>query len=191
MKPIDRHVLYGLWITAGYSAEVSQEWKEWARSRFVSPYLRNTLWDMGYALDTLESAVPWSMFEQARVNTLAGIRSTLEAEGVGGHAFSHLSHLYTDGAGFYITYIFPRSEDPEGTLSTWRAVKRSACESILAGGGTISHQHGVGLDHRDALPGEKSRAGMQLIRAVAQAVDPAGVLNPGKLIAVDPPEPSL
>jgi alkyldihydroxyacetonephosphate synthase len=165
--------------------------KEWAHSRFKSPYLRNTLWQMGYALDTLESAVSWNAFEQARVNALAGIRNVLEVEGVGGLAFSHLSHLYADGAGFYITYIFPRSEDPHETLSTWRAAKRSASNAILDGGGTISHQHGVGLDHRDDLPGEKGPLGVQLIRAFAQAVDPAGILNPGKLIAADPSDTQI
>jgi len=157
--------------------------REWERSRFRSPYLRNTLWEMGYALDTLESAVPWSAFEQVRTSTVASICDAFVAAGTTGHVFSHLSHLYVDGAGFYVTYIFPRSGDAEETLSNWRKAKRAASETILAGGGTISHQHGVGLDHHEGLAQEKGQVGIRLLSALANAVDPAGILNPGKLIA--------
>ncbi|MEJ2012416.1 MAG: FAD-linked oxidase C-terminal domain-containing protein [Anaerolineales bacterium] len=157
--------------------------KEWSKSRFRSPYLRNTLWDMGYALDTLESAVPWAGFEAARSGTLAALRDAFEASSVPGVAFSHLSHVYADGAGFYITYIFPRAGTAGETLSRWRLLKRSASDAISASGGTISHQHGVGIDHRDDLEAEKGRLGLQLLSALAGTVDPAGILNPGKLVA--------
>jgi alkyldihydroxyacetonephosphate synthase len=157
--------------------------KEWSRSRFRSPYLRNTLWAMGYALDTLESAVSWAGFEVARSNTLSAMRAAFEASNIPGIVFSHLSHVYADGAGFYITCIFPRAGTADETLSRWRLLKRSASDAITASGGTISHQHGVGLDHRDDLEVEKGRLGLQLISALTRAVDPAGILNPGKLIA--------
>lgn len=157
--------------------------REWARSRFRSPYLRNTLWEMGYALDTLESAVPWSALEQVRSSTISAIRAAMQQAGIQGLVFSHLSHLYVDGAGFYVTYIFPRAKAPEETHAHWHIFKRAASDAITAGGGTISHQHGVGLDHKSDLPHEKGRLGMQLLSSMANTVDPAGILNPGKLMA--------
>ena len=74
------------------------------------------------------------------------------------HAFSHLSHLYPDGSSIYATYVFRRAADPDETLERWRRLKAAASEAIVAGGGTISHQHGVGRDHAPYLAGREGRA---------------------------------
>ena len=99
------------------------------------------------------------------------------------HAFSHLSHVYPTGSSLYTTYVFRLADDPEETLERWRRLKRSVSEAIVAGGGTISHQHGVGTDHAPYLPLEKGELGMAALADLARRFDPDGVMNPGKLLA--------
>ncbi len=159
--------------------------RTWEKSRFRSPYLRNTLWEEGYALDTLESAVPWENFERLRNAVLSVMRRTFEDRNIPALIFSHLSHIYEDGVSFYVTYLYPRQPEPELTLDIWKAVKHAASEAIVTMEGTISHQHGVGLDHRRYLDAEKSQVGMDMLRLMLQACDPDQILNPGKLLCED------
>ena len=161
--------------------------KFWRKSRFLSPYLRNTLWTRGYAIDTLETALPWFSVLPAAKAIKSALHNALDqsagSEGLsGGLVFSHLSHVYRDGASIYTTFLFPRSADPAETLERWQAAKSAACQVIVAYHGTISHQHGVGSDHASYLPAEKGLVGVQALAAVCQTLDPYGLLNPGKLI---------
>jgi alkyldihydroxyacetonephosphate synthase len=96
--------------------------------------------------------------------------------------FSHLSHVYRDGASIYTTFLFPRSADPAETMERWQAAKSAASQAIVACRGTISHQHGVGSDHSSYLPAEKGLVGVQALAAACHSLDPNGLLNPGKLI---------
>ena len=98
--------------------------------------------------------------------------------------FTHLSHMYTDGASLYVTYLFRQGSSPEETLRRWHLMKDAASRRIVAHGGTISHQHGVGLDHAPYLAAEKGELGMQALRSAFQFFDPNGMMNPGKLIEV-------
>lgn len=154
---------------------------EWHKSRFRTPYLRNTLWELGYASDTLETALPWEGVAGMVDAVEAALREALARFGERGHIFTHLSHLYPHGASVYTTYLFRLAADPDETLARWRAMKAAASEAIVAGGGTISHQHGVGLDHANYLPAEKGPLGMSALRAACAVFDPAGIMNPGKL----------
>lgn len=153
--------------------------RQWYKNRFFLPYLRNSLWEAGYALDTLETALPWSEARQL----IDKLTEKMGSAGVGGrvHVFTHLSHVYPDGCSIYVTYIFRVSEDPQQTLSDWRVLKRTASETIVAANGTISHQHGVGTDHREYLGAEKGELGLKLLRETGRVLDPAGSLNWGKL----------
>ncbi len=74
------------------------------------------------------------------------------------HAFSHLSHVYPTGSSLYATYVFRQAADPDETLDRWRRLKSAASEAIVAHGGTISHQHGIGVDHAPYLEAEKGAA---------------------------------
>jgi alkyldihydroxyacetonephosphate synthase len=154
----------------------------WRKNRFLTPYLRNTLWELGYALDTVETALPWNKVEATAEATQEAIRNALEACGERALVFAHLSHVYGDGASIYTTYLWRRSPDPEETLQQWRAMKHEASRVIMARGGTISHQHGVGVDHAPYLKVEKGELGLGMIEAVRDRLDPGRVLNPGKLI---------
>ena len=153
----------------------------WEKSRFYSPYLRNTLWEKGVAVDTLETALPWKNVPAAAMEISASIREAMEALGEQVLVIAHLSHVYRDGASVYTTFLFRRTQDPDQLLERWQAMKRAASLTIQHNGGTISHQHGVGEDHAPYLPAEKGPLGMQAIRNACATFDPDGMMNPGKL----------
>ncbi|HET7479906.1 MAG TPA: FAD-binding oxidoreductase [Rubrobacteraceae bacterium] len=158
--------------------------REWRNNRFRVPYLRNTLWEKGWAVDTLETATVWSAVVPTARDVLRALRSTLDGERV--LAMAHLSHVYPTGASLYFTFFFWLAADPESTLERWRALKAAASRAIVARGATISHQHGVGADHLPYLEKEKGARGVAMLEALARAVDPDATMNPGKLI----PNPS-
>jgi len=151
--------------------------RQWYKNRFFLPYLRNSLWEAGYAVDTMETALPWSKAGQL----VDRLKKELSLTGERVHVFIHLSHVYPDGCSIYVTYIFRLAEDPERTLANWQTLKRAASQAIVAAGGTISHQHGVGTDHREYLGAEKGELGLELLRETGRVLDPAGILNTGKL----------
>ncbi len=155
--------------------------KLWFDSRFTTPYLRNNLWECGYALDTLESVFPWSKVATVKDEIESALFNGLQNENERLIVFSHLSHMYTDGASLYVTYLFRRTADADQTLGRWKKLKKAASEVIVKNHGTISHQHGVGVDHRPYLPLEKGTLGMQSIRNFYRTFDPSGCMNPGKL----------
>ena len=154
----------------------------WRKSRFLAPYLRNTLWERGYAIDTLETALPWPAVIPTTIAIKSAIRNGLRDVDERVLVFAHLSHVYADGASVYVTYLWRRTVDPDETLQRWQRLKRAASQIIVKNGGTISHQHGVGLDHAPYLKAEKGELGMRMIEAVRRTLDPDRLLNPGKLI---------
>ena len=155
--------------------------RAWRKNRFRAPYLRNGLWEAGFAVDTLETALPWSRIPAAVEAVEAALRRGLEPHGETVHVMSHLSHVYPDGASLYTTYIF-RLADPDATLERWRTLKGAASRAVVESGGTISHQHGVGGDHAPYLEAEKGVLGLKALGAAVKALDPEGLMNPGKLL---------
>jgi alkyldihydroxyacetonephosphate synthase len=156
--------------------------RQWQRSRFRTPYLRNTLWEAGYAVDTLETAVAWDRVPAMAASLAPSIRRGLAAEGERVHAFTHLSHVYPTGSSLYTTFVFRLADDPDVTLERWRRLKATASEAIVRLGGTISHQHGVGSDHARYLAAEKGVLGMAALGDLARRFDPAGIMHPGVLL---------
>ena len=153
----------------------------WRKSRFRTPYLRNNLWELGYALDTLETAVPWVRVMQTASDLKNAIRYGLQNENERVLVFAHLSHVYNDGASIYVTYAFRRAQTPHETLTRWEKLKRAASHIIVAQRGTISHQHGVGVDHAPYVIAEKGALGILALENSLRALDPYGMMNPGKL----------
>lgn len=156
--------------------------ERWSHNRFRSAYLRNPLWEMGYAVDTLETAAPWSRMAPLVDGVEEAIRTAMAESGERVHVFTHLSHLYPTGSSAYTTYLFRVAADPAETLERWKRLKEAASRAIVERGGTISHQHGVGVDHRPYLEAEKGELGMRAIRTLLQGFDPSGVMNPDVLI---------
>ncbi|HUD76499.1 MAG TPA: FAD-binding oxidoreductase [Streptosporangiaceae bacterium] len=151
----------------------------WRRSRFDAPYLRDSLLDAGALAETLETATSWGNLAALHQSVRGALTATLTAAGTPPVVMCHVSHVYRSGASLYFTVVAAQAGDPIGQ---WAAAKRAASAAILAGAGTITHHHAVGLDHRDYLTAEIGELGVTVLRAVKSALDPAGIMNPGKLI---------
>jgi alkyldihydroxyacetonephosphate synthase len=157
--------------------------ERWKKNRFRNVYLRNAAWERGYAIDTVETALDWPRVTPAMRAVEQAAANALAADGEQVHAYTHLSHLYPQGASVYTTFIWRLAGDYEADLARWRRLKTAASEAIVASGGTISHQHGVGTDHAPWLRAEKGELGMEALRTLFQRFDPDGCMNPGKLLA--------
>jgi alkyldihydroxyacetonephosphate synthase len=156
--------------------------RQWDAARYNQPYLRNTLWEAGYAVDTIETATDWARAPQLAAALVQTLNAGLEGENERVHAFAHLSHLYSSGTSIYVTYLFRQSPRPEGTYRRWLTLKTAASRTIVEHGGTISHQHGVGRDHVPYLAVEKGELGMAALRDVAARFDPGGLMDPEVLL---------
>lgn len=148
----------------------------WRHGRFNGPRQRDALMNAGVCVETLETATHWSQLNELYAKVRLALTDSLGRAIV----MCHISHAYETGASLYFTVIAPRSiDDPAGQ---WKRAKAAACEAI-AGLGTISHHHAVGVDHAPYLPAEIGDLGMEVLAAVKKTLDPSGILNPGKLIA--------
>jgi alkyldihydroxyacetonephosphate synthase len=149
----------------------------WYHGRFSGPYLRDELLTRGLLVDTLETATTWSNLAALYEAVGAALRRTLGPRSL---VMCHVSHLYRSGASLYFTFLSGQSED---ALGQWRTVKEAASRAIVEGGGTITHHHGVGRDHLPWMDAEVGELGLGLLRAAKERLDPAGVMNPGKLLS--------
>jgi alkyldihydroxyacetonephosphate synthase len=152
----------------------------WLRGRYAGPYLRDALLDQGAFVETLETATSWSNLPVLYAAVTKALRTSLSERGTPPLIMCHVSHLYRSGASLYFTFM--ARQEPEAALDQWWAAKSAACEAIVASGGTITHHHAVGRDHARWLAGEVSEVGVDLIRAAKERLDPAGIMNPGKLL---------
>jgi alkyldihydroxyacetonephosphate synthase len=155
--------------------------RAWEHGRYRGPYLRDTLMGMGAMVETLETSHAWSRYGELHGAIRDAIRDALEGQGTPGLVFCHLSHAYPDGASLYFTFISRARRGAE--LEQWAAVKRAACEAIVAHGGTITHHHAVGRDHAPYMEAEVGATGVEVLRALKERLDPAGIMNPGKLLS--------
>jgi alkyldihydroxyacetonephosphate synthase len=152
----------------------------WLESRFSAPYLRDELITQGVMVETLETATRWSNVQALHRAVCTAIAETLDAGGTPGLVMCHVSHLYETGASLYFTFLARQREGEE--LEQWRAVKQAASQAIVDGGGTITHHHAVGRDHVPWLRDEVGLQGLAALRALKAELDPAGIMNPGKLL---------
>ncbi|MGH2868907.1 MAG: FAD-binding oxidoreductase [Solirubrobacteraceae bacterium] len=150
----------------------------WAHGRFAGPYLRDALLDAGALVETLETVTFWSSVRGLYDAARGALRDALTEQGTPPVILCHISHVYPAGASLYFTIACAQLRDP---AAQWRLAKRAASDAILAAGGSITHHHGVGRDHREWLEREIG-LGMRVLQAVKATVDPAGILNPGILI---------
>ncbi len=152
----------------------------WARGRFHGPYLRELLMDRGVLVETFETAAQWRDHQSLYRAVSSRVGSAMEEQGMDGVVMCHLSHAYPDGASLYFTVISSQGRD--GGAESWPRVKSAALEAIQSGGGTASHHHATGRDHAPWVEGELGELGVAALRAVKEQLDPAGIMNPGKLL---------
>ncbi|MEW9549348.1 FAD-binding oxidoreductase [Nonomuraea sp. NPDC050783] len=152
--------------------------RAWEHGRFSAPYLRDALLAAGATVETLETAGFWAnlprLYDAVRLALLGALGSPL--------VMCHISHVYETGASLYFTVVTPQNEDP---VAQWERAKAEVNAAVVAAGGTISHHHGVGRDHRAAYAAEIGPLGAGVLRAVKARLDPAGILNPGVLVPED------
>jgi alkyldihydroxyacetonephosphate synthase len=152
----------------------------WLKARFSAPYLRDELLTQGVMVETLETATRWSNVRALHRAVGDAIAQALSAGGTPGLVMCHVSHLYETGASLYFTFIARQQEGAE--IEQWRSAKEAASEAIVTHGGTITHHHAVGRDHAPWMGEEVGESGLGALRALKAELDPAGIMNPGKLL---------
>jgi alkyldihydroxyacetonephosphate synthase len=148
------------------------------RSAFLQmPYLRDLLLRTGVLSDTFETAITWDRVPAFHADVMGATQAAL---GEPSRVSCRMTHVYPDGPALYYTVLAPvdRGDEEE----RWHAMKRAAGDAIIAAGGTITHHHAVGRDHRPWYDAQRPEPFAAALRAAKGAVDPAGRLNPGVLI---------
>ncbi|PWV72862.1 alkyldihydroxyacetonephosphate synthase [Nocardia neocaledoniensis] len=169
----------GLLAAAGGTALGEAPAQQWEHGRFAAPYLRDALLDVGVLCETLETATTWANLANLKVKVTGALTDALGAQGTPALVMCHISHTYPTGASLYFTVVAKQLDDP---IAQWRVAKSAAGDAIVAAGGTITHHHAVGADHRPWMSAEIGDLGVRVLRAVKRELDPAGILNPGKLV---------
>ncbi|MFD9125025.1 FAD-binding oxidoreductase [Kitasatospora sp. NPDC059571] len=166
-------------LAAGGTPLGAEPARAWEHGRFNAPYLRDALLDAGALCETLETATDWANLGRLKSAATEALQGALTASGTASLVLCHISHVYPTGASLYFTVVAAQQGEP---LAQWAQVKRAVSDAIMANGGTITHHHAVGADHRPWMGAEVGEVGVRILRAVKDALDPAGILNPGKLI---------
>jgi alkyldihydroxyacetonephosphate synthase len=154
--------------------------ESWRRHRYAAPYLRDRLLDAGLLVETLETAATWTALPTVYDAVRRALCASLGAPGKQPLVMSHVSHGYATGASLYVTVLADRDDDLP--LQQWLTAKRAATDALLAAGGTLTHHHAVGADHRPWLEREVGPLGVEVLRAVKRRLDPQGICNPGVLL---------
>jgi alkyldihydroxyacetonephosphate synthase len=149
----------------------------WRTAFLRAPYFRDTFVACGVLSDTFETAITWERFEGFHEQVLAAARA---AAGEAAHVSCRFTHVYPDGPAPYYTVIAPARRGEE--VEQWAAIKAAASDAIIAAGGTITHHHAVGRDHRPWYDRQRPDPFAAALRGAKAAVDPNGILNPGVLI---------
>ena len=153
----------------------------WREAFLGAPYTRDALVAMGVLAETFETAITWERFPAFHECVVAGAeRALAEQCGEGGGISTRFTHVYPDGPAVYFTVIAParRGEEAE----QWAAIKAAVSEQIIAQGGTITHHHAVGRDHRPWYDEQRPEPFAVALRGAKAAVDPRAILNPGVLV---------
>ena len=155
-------------------ATISHVAAEWRGSFLRAPYLRDALVRMGAIVETFETACTWSAFPALHAAVVAAVA------GAGGVVACRFTHVYPDGPAPYFTVYASGRRGAE--VEQWDQLKAQVSDAILAHGGTITHHHAVGRDHRPWYDRERPDPFAIALRAAKAALDPHGILNPGVLI---------
>jgi alkyldihydroxyacetonephosphate synthase len=153
----------------------------WLRERFLQPYLRDDLIGHGAMVDTLDTSTNWSNLTHLYTAVMSAMKGAISATGGGsGYVTTQISHVTEHGAVLHATFLGRQvaTVDPLVRQAQAQAVKQATIDATLAAGGTLSH-HGLGSRPADVWPeGSMGAVGARVVRALKQAFDPAGIMNP-------------
>ncbi len=169
----------------GGGSDVSGHWRQ---AFLRMPYYRNETTRLGIIADTFETAVTWDRFAELYDGVREQLGGAIEREtGAPAVLSCRFTHIYPDGPAPYFTFyaLGSRNGDLRAMLDRWRVIKREANDAVVRCGGTVTHHHAVGRDHRGGYEAQSSPLFRDALRSVKARLDPAGILNPGVL--VDPP----
>jgi alkyldihydroxyacetonephosphate synthase len=149
----------------------------WREAFLRMPYLRDMLVRLGILTDTFETAITWERLPAFHEAVVGATRAALDERC---RVTCRLTHVYADGPAPYFTVLAPARRGDE--LEQWLEMKSAASDAILAAGGTITHHHAVGRDHRRWYDVQRPEPFAAALRAAKAAVDPKAMLNPGVLL---------
>jgi alkyldihydroxyacetonephosphate synthase len=152
----------------------------WRGAFLRAPYLRDAMVGIGILSETFETAITWDRFPAFHAGVLERMRETVHKVCGGGSVTCRFTHVYPDGPAPYYTILAPGRRGHE--LEQWDAIKQDAMEAVIGGGGTVTHHHSVGRDHRPGYDLQRPDGFARALTAAKSALDPAGILNPGVLI---------
>lgn len=159
----------------------------WRQVFLAAPYLRDSLIQLGVLTETFETAITWERFADFHATvTEAAQRAAAEASGAPAtgpgspRIGCRFTHVYPDGPAPYFTVLAPARRGAE--VEQWDAIKAAVSEAIIAAGGTITHHHAVGRDHRPWYERQRPDPFAAALTAAKRAVDPNALLNPGVLL---------
>lgn len=174
-------------VGTGEGAAGEGQSDRWKDAFLMAPYIRDTLVSCGVLSETFETAITWDRFEAFHAGVTGAARKAVAAvcggpkEGEGAPRIScRLTHVYPDGAAPYFTVLAPAVRG--GEVEQWDEIKAAASQAIIDQGGTITHHHAVGRDHRPWYDQQRPDLFAQALGAAKGAVDPNGILNPGVLL---------
>jgi len=186
--PVDHAMARALELCAEHGGDASEPARaeggdavgSWRSAFLGAPYARDLLVAMGVLAETFETAITWDRFRSFHAEVRAATEQALREACGEGRVFCRFTHVYPDGPAPYFTVIAPARRGQE--LEQWGAIKAAASEAIIAAGGTITHHHAVGRDHRPWYDRQRPEPFAAALRGAKAAVDPAGIMNPGVLI---------
>jgi alkyldihydroxyacetonephosphate synthase len=152
----------------------------WRSSFLRAPYARDALVQLGCIAETFETACTWDRFDGLHDGVVASVGDALAEVCGGGHLTCRFTHVYPDGPAPYFTVLAPSRHGDQ--LAQWDEIKAAASEAILANGGTITHHHAVGRDHRRWYDQQRPELWASALRGAKAVLDPNGILNPGVLV---------
>jgi alkyldihydroxyacetonephosphate synthase len=167
-------------VEGGATRDAGGAGESWRSSFLRAPYLREQLVLLGLVVDTFETATTWDRLTTLIDGVTAATNDALQRICGGGTVTCRLTHVYPDGAAPYFTVIAPGRRGSE--LAQWDEIKAAASDAVLAAGGTITHHHAVGRDHRPWYEVQRPDRFAAALGGAKAVIDPAGVLNPGILV---------
>jgi alkyldihydroxyacetonephosphate synthase len=154
--------------------------RTWFKERFDLPYLRDKLLGMQVLVDTLETATTWNRLPALHSQIMTAFTEAFQELQVPGYAMAHISHEYPTGASLYFTFMAKQLVGREE--EEWHLIKNKVTNAIVAAGASLSHHHGIGIEHAKWMEQYFGALGIRVLKAIKRELDPKAIMNPEKLL---------